>query len=92
MSARVVFETAAVEYSSLGKPTLAVHDAKTGKAEYPTMPAVSGYTEELRYFVGCIAAGQPPARIPPAEAAASVAIVEAEMKSALKGRSVTLKP
>ena len=92
MSARVVFETAAVEYSSLGKPTLAVHDAKTGKAEYPTMPPVSGYTEELRYFVGCVAAGgQPPARVPPADAAASVAIVEAEMKSAARGRAVALK-
>jgi len=91
MSARVVFDTAAVEFNTLRAPTLAVHDGKTGKVEYPAMPAVNGYTEELRYFVGCIAAGQPPARVPPADAAASVAIVEAEMKAALKGKSVKVR-
>ena len=91
MSARVVFESAAVEFNSLRTPTLAVHDAKTGKAEYPAVPAVSGYTEELRYFIGCIAAGRPPERIKPADAAASVAIVEAEVKSAATGRPVAVR-
>jgi predicted dehydrogenase len=91
MSARVVFESAAVEFNTLRAPTLAVHDARTGKAEYPAMPAVNGYTEELRYFIGCIASGQPPARVPPADAAASVAVVEAEVKSALTGKTVKVR-
>jgi predicted dehydrogenase len=91
MSVRLVFESAAVEFNSIRTPTLAVHDAKTGKAEYPAVPAANGYTEELRYFIGCIAAGRPPERIMPADAAASVAIVEAEVRSAATGRTVAVK-
>jgi predicted dehydrogenase len=91
MDARLVFDTAAVEYSSARTPTLVVYDGKTGQTEHPAVPAVNGYTEELRYFVGCVARGERPARIAPADAAAAVAIVEAEIKSAQTGRTVAVK-
>ena len=88
MEARILFESAALEYSSLRSPTLTIYDDKTGKVEHPPVPAGSGYTEELRYFVGCVASGTPPARLLPADSAAAVAIVEAEIKSARSGRAV----
>jgi hypothetical protein len=91
MDARLVFDTAAVEYSSARTPTLAVYDGKTGQTEHPAVPAANGYTEELRYFVGCVARGERPVRIAPADAAAAVAIVEAEIKSAQTGRTVAVK-
>jgi predicted dehydrogenase len=91
MEARILFENAAVEYSSLRSPTLTVYDAKTGKTETPAFPAASGYTEELRYFVGCVASGRPPERLAPADSAAAVAIVEAEVRSARSGRAVAVK-
>jgi predicted dehydrogenase len=56
--------------------------------EHPPIPAAIGYTEELRYFVGCVASGTPPARLLPADSAAAVEIVEAEIKSARSGRVV----
>jgi predicted dehydrogenase len=90
MEARLLFENAAVEYSSLRSPTLTVYDGKTGKVETPAVPAVSGYTEELRYFVGCVASGRPPKRLFAADSAAAVAIVEAEVRSARSGRAVAV--
>ena len=90
MEARILFETAALEYTSLRTPTVTIYDDKTGKVEHPPVPAVLGYTEELRYFVGCVASGTPPARLAPAESAAAVAIVEAEIKSARSGRAVAV--
>jgi len=91
MGAVVLFESAAAEYHMLRTPTLSVYDAKTGKAENPPVPALNGYTEELRSFVDCVAAGTPPTRITPPEAAAAVAIVEAEIKSVRTGRTVAVK-
>jgi predicted dehydrogenase len=91
MEARILFELAALEYSSLRSPTLTIYDDKTGKVEHPPVPAGFGYTEELRYFIGCVAAGTPPARLAPADSAAAVAIVEAEIKSARTGRAVAVK-
>lgn len=91
MAARILFETAAVDFSSSATPTLTVYDAKTGQSEHPEVLGVSGYTEELRYFIGCIEAGRASDRIMPAEAADAVAIVEAEVRSARSGRTVKIK-
>jgi len=91
MEARILFEHAAVEYSSLRTPALTVYDGRTGKAESPPVPAASGYTEELRYFVDCVAAGREPERLRPADSAAAVALVEAEVRSARAGRPVAVK-
>ncbi|MCX5685288.1 MAG: Gfo/Idh/MocA family oxidoreductase [Planctomycetota bacterium] len=88
MEARILFETAALEFSTLRSPTVTIYDDKAGTVEHPPIPAGFGYTEELRYFVGCVATGTPPARLAPADSAAAVAIVEAEIKSARTGRAV----
>ena len=91
MGATLVFERAAVEFNSAQSPTLTVYDGASGKVEHPAVAAANAYAEELRYFVECIAAGTPPSRILPAEAAAAVALVEAEVKAALTGRAVKVK-
>jgi predicted dehydrogenase len=91
MTATVVFEMATVEFSTLTSPTLTVHDGRTGKAEHPPVPAADAYAEELRYFIDCVASGRPPERIDPADAAAAVAIVEAEVRSARRGRPVAVR-
>jgi predicted dehydrogenase len=91
MTARVIFEEAAAEFDSTRTPTLIVHNAKTGEVEAPAFPQVNAYAEELRYFVRCIAEGRPPERITPADAAAAIAIVEAEIKSARSGRAVKVE-
>ena len=91
MEASLVFEKAAVEYSTLRSPTLTVYEDGAKEPKHPEVPAQDGYTEELRYFVGCVASGRKPERIAPAAAVAAVAIVEAEMKAARKGRPVAVK-
>jgi len=91
MEASVVFEKAAVEYSSRRSPTLTVYEADAKEPTHPPVAAQDGYTEELRYFIGCVASGRKPDRIAPADAAAAVAIVEAEVKAARKGRPVAVR-
>ena len=91
MAASIVFERAAVEYSTLSSPTLTIHEAGATEPTHPPVPAQDGYTEELRYFVECVATGRLPERIDPAEALAAVAIVEAEVKAARTGRPVKVR-
>jgi len=90
MEASVMFEKAAVEFSTRTSPTLVVYEEGADEPVHPEVPAHDGYTEELRYFVGCVAAGTPPDRIAPQEAARAVAIVEAEMQAARTGQPVAL--
>ena len=90
MAASLVFEKAAVEFSTMTSPTLAVYEEGAKAAMHPKVPAQDGYTEELRYFVGCVAKGKAPERIAPEEAVSAVAIVEAEIKAARSGKPVAL--
>jgi predicted dehydrogenase len=55
------------------------------------LPEAMGYTYEIDYFLTCIREGRPPQRVTLADAAASIAIVEAEVQSVGTGRPVTLK-
>jgi len=91
MAASLVFEKAAVEFTTLTSPTLAVYEEGADEPVHPDVPARDGYTEELRYFVGCVAAGTKPERIDPADAVAAIAIVEAEMESARTGKPVAVQ-
>lgn len=91
MAASIVFEKAAVEFSTLNSPTLAVYEDGADEPKHPQVPAQDGYTEELRYFVGCVASGTKPERIDPAAAVAAIAIVEAEMTAAREGKPVAVK-
>ncbi len=90
MEARVVFEKAAVAFSTMTSPTLAVYEEGAEEPVHPAVPAADGYTEELRYVVGCVDRGETPDRLPVEEAASAVAIVEAEMQAARSGEAVTL--
>ena len=91
MAASLVFEKAAVEFTTLTSPTLTVYEDGADGPVHPDVPAHDGYTEELRYFVACVAAGTKPERIDPADAVAAIAIVEAEMESARTGKAVSVQ-
>jgi predicted dehydrogenase len=91
MAASLVFEKAAVEFSTLNSPTLAVYEEGDPEPVHPDVPAHDGYTEELRYFVECVASGTKPERIDPAAAVRAIAIVEAEMESARTGKPVDVQ-
>lgn len=67
MDFRIICETGVIEYSNQSQPTLRAF--QSGKAvSLPPLPQEDGYTSQLRYFVECVRAGEPPDRIP-AEAA-----------------------
>ena len=90
-SALVTFEKAAVDFDSLSSPTLTVYLAEGGK-ENPDLSGMTGYTEEIRYFVNCVATGGVADHIPLSESAKTVAIVEAEVESAQAGgKAVKIK-
>ena len=91
MAASLVFEKAAVEFTTLASPTLTVYEDGADEPVHPDVPAHDGYTEELRYFVGCVAAGKKPERIDPAHAVAAIAIIEAEMESVRTGKPVAVQ-
>jgi len=86
MTAQVLFESATAVFSTLDEPTLTVYEGV--RPTHPPVPEASAYTEELRHFVECIAAGRPSDRMRPEEAAAAVATVEAEIESVRTGRPV----
>ncbi len=86
MAARIGFESAALDFDILKKPTLTVYTAEG--QEQPPVPADDGYRDELAYFVECVASGRKPSRVTPQDAAAAVALVEAEVESVRSGRPV----
>ena len=74
MEASLVFEKAAVAFSTRTSPTLAVYEEGAEEPVHPDVPQEDGYTEELRYVVGCVDRGETPARLPVEEAASAVII------------------
>ncbi|MEA3367625.1 MAG: Gfo/Idh/MocA family oxidoreductase [Planctomycetota bacterium] len=90
MEASLVFERAAVAFSTMTSPTLAVYEEGAEEPIHPEVPQADGYTEELRYVVQCVDRGERPERLPPTEAAAAVAIIEAEVQAARSGQAVAL--
>lgn len=58
---------------------------RDGKAEPVDLPAGMGYEHEIDYLIRCIAGGKRPERVTLRDAARSVEIVEAEVKSAATG-------
>jgi len=90
MEAGLVFEKAAVAFSTMTSPTLAVWEEGAEEPVHPDVPAADGYTEELRYVIGCVDRGEAPERLPAEEAASAVALVEAEVQAARSGEAVTL--
>ena len=62
-----------------------------GEPEAVDVPAGDGYFCELQHFVECITAGKPSPIVPPQSAYQSVKLIEAEVKSALTGKTVPVK-
>ncbi len=89
MSAELEFEGGSARFDSRRSPTLLVREA--GRETPPTVTAGDAYTEELRHIVACLAAGRPSERIAPEDAAAAVALVEAEVESVRTGRPVRVE-
>ena len=89
MSATIFFERATVGFDSRQSPTLVVYAGS--EKETPAIGPAEGYTEELRYFVNCVSSGVAPRRITPSDAAAAVALVEAEIKSVKTARAVKVQ-
>jgi len=97
MSYRAVFEKGTLDFSTSKSPSLALYPA-AGGVEHPALPKpqvnaasaggnisdLGGYYNEIRYFVDCILKGVEPQVVTPEDAAASVALIEREIKSAQK--------
>jgi len=88
----VRLESATVEFEPHRTPTLTVYRGRANRKVHPPLPAEGSYKGEVEYFVKCLQAGRPCDRVPLAEAAADVRIVEAEMRSIRTGRFVRVPP
>jgi 1,5-anhydro-D-fructose reductase (1,5-anhydro-D-mannitol-forming) len=84
MSFILTCERATVVYDNTQKPTLTVHRTD-GRSLVPKFKAGDAYALELDYFLDCIRAGRAPRVITPADAARSLALVLAEVKSVEAG-------
>ncbi|MBP5509346.1 MAG: Gfo/Idh/MocA family oxidoreductase [Kiritimatiellae bacterium] len=88
---RVVFENAVVVASSRADKPLTVYPAD-GKPFFPKLPKATGYETEIRTFLDWVR-GKPGGRpVTGGSARNSVAIVDAERKSAASGRPVRPVP
>ncbi len=61
-----------------------------GTASEPTVPAEDGFVTQLRYFVRCLAEGQPPRLCPPQESYDVMRVMTASRQSAETGRVIAL--
>ena len=86
---RVVFEKAVVVANSHAPSPLIVYPEK-GKPFSPKLPKGNGYEMEIRAFAAWIRGDAKAAPVPAESARDSVAIVDAERKSAKSGRCVPL--
>lgn len=79
----VNFERATADFDGSRDPSLIVSTG--GKAE-PMALTGDGYEGELTYFIDCIQAGRPPARVTASDAVDGLRILEAEQRSVESGR------
>lgn len=106
MAFQAVFEQGAVEFDSTRgdatltgvfgdgeRETLPFERASAGssKAGIGNVSDLGGYFNELRYFIDCLAAGEHPQMATGSQARESIRIVEAEIASALCGKTVTIE-
>jgi predicted dehydrogenase len=104
MAFQAVFENGAVEYDMLAKPTLKVTlgdaapealpfaqpAAGSSAANVGNVSSLGGYFNELQYFIGCLEKNEAPKLATLRQAAESLRVVFAEVKSAEKGKTVKL--
>ena len=89
MTVKIVFELATVEYDLNRHPTMVIYHAD-GTEEPAEVPGGYGHDDEIAYFVNCIQENIPPLRCLPTDSAMSVKIVEAELESAKKRKTVEI--
>ncbi len=65
--------------------------SRGGKSETVAIDAGQGYEREIDYLLQCLASGQNPKTVTLDDAATSVRIVEAEVRSAMSGKRVRIK-
>ena len=104
MAFQAVFENGAVEYDSGTEPTLTATVGKGKKKALPfknpsvgasstdtgNISALGGYFNELQSFIRALEAKRAPETATPADAAESLRLVEAEIKSAKSNKRVRL--
>lgn len=86
---RVVFEKAVVSLNTHSSPAFVVYPEK-GRPFTPKTPKASGYEREIAEFVKWVRGDSSAAPVTPESACDSVAIVDAERRSAKIGRAVRL--
>jgi len=87
MSFSVACEHASLEFDSRTQEGLVVH-LDNGTREKPALSKGSGHEREIAYFAKCIKQGTAPTVVTPKDAAIAVEVVQAEMESALAGKTV----
>jgi predicted dehydrogenase len=88
MSFVIAMEKATLEFAPDQALTLR---RPKGKAKRLKVPQGDGYGPELAHFVECITKNRPSEIAPPESAMESVKLVELEVKSALRGKTVPVK-
>lgn len=88
----VVFENATADFD-LGREgkVLLLHKKGAKEAETVACRASNGWADEIDYYLDCIASGKRPAITTPADAAKSVALCQAELKSVKTRKPVAFK-
>lgn len=89
MGAELEFQGGTLVYDLSKKPTLMLYPV-AGQAEAVELAGANPYQEELRYFAECIRSDQAPDRMPASQAAESVALIEAEIRSLQTGQEVAI--
>ncbi len=88
MTFRIAMEKAMLSFQADG---LLLYPAR-GKARKLRVKTGGGHEHELRHFIDCIVENRNSKVISPESSMESVKLVETEIKSALKGRTIRIKP
>ena len=73
MSFTIAGENGTLEFSSASCP-LTFSRAGAAEKQQVTLPDLDGFTEELGYFIDCVASGRQPEKCPPRESASAVKV------------------
>ena len=88
-SGRVFFEKATVYFGPFYKAPLTVYP-EDGKPFSPKLPSKTGYEAEIEYFLGMVEGRRQKAILTAKDARDSIALLEAERRSAKSGKKVQI--
>jgi len=87
MTFRIAMQKATIDFGAHG---LMLYPVK-GRARKIRTPAGDGYEHELRHFIGCVRNNRPSDVVSPEDAMRTVKLIEAEVASAMSGKTVRPK-